>query len=297
MKNNRLFGIIYLLLSHDTMTAKELALYFEVSVRTIYRDIDLLSSLNIPIYASKGKNGGISLLENYKLDKTLLTEEEQKEILFSLQSIDKLKINNSDLFMKMKNMFDTQEDDWFEIDFNIWNNSSLHQTNFTLLKKAIIECHLVEFTYFNSYGETSKRVVEPLKLQFKYNAWYLCAYEKAKDDFRFFKLMRINDLVVKDDCFARRSIPQKPVHVTCPPLIKVVLEINKSASYRVYDEFKTSSITKLNDGNFRVEVELPENDWLYGYILSFGNTAKVIAPTHLKNIILDKLKSSLERYQ
>ncbi|MEI3402409.1 MAG: HTH domain-containing protein [Clostridia bacterium] len=82
MKTNRLFGIIYLLLSKNTMTAKELAEYFEVSTRTIYRDIELLSELNIPIYMSKGKNGGISLLENYKFDKSLLTNEEQNQILF-----------------------------------------------------------------------------------------------------------------------------------------------------------------------------------------------------------------------
>ena len=81
MKQNRLFGIIYLLLSKNTMTAKELSEYFEVSTRTIYRDIELLSELNIPIYMSKGKNGGIFLLENYKFDKSLLTNEEQNQIL------------------------------------------------------------------------------------------------------------------------------------------------------------------------------------------------------------------------
>lgn len=297
MKNNRLFGIIYLLLSHNTMTAKELAEYFEVSIRTIYRDIDLLSSLNIPIYASKGKNGGISILDNYKLDKTILTEEDQKEILFSLQSIDKLNINDNNLFTKMKNLFDTKEDDWFEIDFNIWDKSETHKINFELLKKAILNCQVIDFNYSNSYGETSKRIVEPIKLHFKYNAWYLDAFDRTKNDFRIFKLMRMKDLHIKEDTFIRKEIPKIDFDIKEPKITKVTLEIDKSSSYRVYDEFTESSITKLDNGNFRVEFSLPENDWLYGYILSFGNTAKVIAPLHLKEIILNKLKLSLENYK
>ncbi len=298
MKNNRLFGIIYLLLSHDSMTAKELADYFEVSVRTIYRDIDTLSSLNIPIYASKGKKGGIALLNNYKLDKTILTEKEQREILFSLQSIDKLNISDTNLFSKMKNLFASTEDDWFEVDFNVWDKSDIHKINFDLLKKAILNCQVIEFTYYNSYGETSKRVVEPLKLLFKYNAWYLISFDTKKDDFRIFKLMRMQDIKLQDTTFERKQIPSSaPKDITIPTITKVVLEITPSAAYRVYDEFASSSITKLDNGNFKVEIELPENDWLYGYILSFGDTAKVLSPPHLQKIIISKLSSSLKNYK
>lgn len=108
MKNNRLFGIIYILLSKKMITAKELADYFEVSTRTIYRDVETLSLLDIPIYMSKGKNGGISLLENYKFDKTLLTDDEQKSILFSLQEISGLNINDNSLYEKLKTVFNKE---------------------------------------------------------------------------------------------------------------------------------------------------------------------------------------------
>lgn len=123
MKNNRLFGIIYLLLSNDSMTANELANYFEVSTRTIYRDIESLSELNIPIYMNKGKNGGICLLENYKFDKSLLTDEEQRQILFSLQGINKLQVNNDQIYQKMKNIFFKNDDNCFDcFNVSIWNN-------------------------------------------------------------------------------------------------------------------------------------------------------------------------------
>jgi len=297
MKNDRLFGIVYLLLSRDTMTAKELAEYFEVSVRTIYRDIDLLSSFHIPIYASKGKNGGIRILENYKLDKIMLTEEEQKEILFSLQSIDALNLHNYSLFDKMRNLFQASADDWFEIDFNVWNESDTHRIIFESIKRAILTCHVIEFLYFNSYGETSKRVVEPIQLHFKYNAWYLDAFDRIKNDFRVFKLLRMKNLVIQDISFDRKKLPKEIIPTKTPKLVKMVLEINQAASYRVYDEFEEDTIQKLENGNFRVELELPENDWLYGYLLSFGDTIKVLEPTYLREIILEKLTASLKNYQ
>lgn len=297
MKSNRLFGIIYILLSKDTVTASYLADYFEVSVRTIYRDIDTLSSLNIPIYTSKGKNGGISLLDNYKLDKTLLTEEEQKEILFSLQSIDKLNLNDTKLFDKMKTIFSSKEDDWFSVDFNIWDNSDTHKINFETIKKAILKCQVIEFNYSNTYGETSFRVVEPIKLHFKYNAWYLESFDLTKKDFRVFKLTRIKDINLLPDTFERKEIPKYPEKVRPPKITKVILEIDESATYRVYDEFKEKEITKLDNGNFQIEIELPENEWLYGYILSFGHHAKVISPNHIKEIIKSELTHSLENYK
>lgn len=297
MKNNRLFGIIYLLLSNDTITAKYLADYFEVSVRTIYRDIETLSSLKIPIYASKGKNGGIGLLENYKLDKTLLTEEEQKEILFSLQSIDKLNINDNNLFNKMKSIFSSNEDDWFEVDFNIWDESDTHKINFETIKQSILKCLIIEFNYSNTYGETMHRVVEPIKLHFKYNAWYLHAFDLNKKDFRVFKLTRIKNIKLTDKHFERKEIPKYPEEIIPPKIAKVILEVDASATYRVYDEFKESEITKLDNGNFKVEMSLPENEWLYGYILSFGHHVKVISPIYIKEIITNELQESLNKYQ
>lgn len=297
MKNNRLFGILYLLLAKNKVTAKELADYFEVSIRTIYRDIDILSSLSIPIYASKGKNGGIELLENYKFDKSLFTEEEQKEMLFSLQSLEKINIHDNHLLGKMKAIFSTvDEEDWFEIDFNSWENSEVHQYNFDLIKEAILKSRVLEFTYFNSYGKTSKRIVEPLKLSFKYNAWYLVAYDREKEEGRIFKLMRIRELKLLEETFERRKLP-KPEKIEVPMITKLKLEIKSSEAYRVYDEFDESIITKLENGNFLVELELPENAWLYGYLLSFGEGLKVLEPIRIKEIIKEKLEKSLNNYE
>ncbi len=297
MKSNRLFGILYLLLVKKRITASELADYFEVSVRTIYRDIETLSSYEIPIYMSKGKNGGITLLETYTLDKILLTEKEQKEILFSVQTMDELNCNNNKLLDKMKAIFKNEEENFIDVDFGIWENSLDHQQNFNTIKKAIIEKRKITFTYFNSYGEISDRNVEPLQLQFRYNSWYLLGYDTNKNDYRFFKLMRIDSIMLLEEQFSR-TIPDKKIDSeSLTNKIKITLEIKKELSYRVYDEFDTSSITKLENGDFIVQMEIPLNDWVYGYLLSFGENIKVISPEDVKRIVKEKVEKMIINYQ
>lgn len=297
MKSNRLFGILYLLLVKKRITASELADYFEVSVRTIYRDIETLSSYEIPIYMSKGKNGGITLLETYTLDKILLTEKEQKEILFSVQTMDELNCNNNKLLDKMKAIFKNEEENFIDVDFGIWENSLDHQQNFNTIKKAIIEKRKITFTYFNSYGEISDRNVEPLQLQFQYNSWYLLGYDTNKNDYRFFKLMRIDSIMLLEEQFSR-TIPDKKIDFeSLTNKTKITLEIKKELSYRVYDEFDTSSITKLENGDFIVQMEIPLNDWVYGYLLSFGENIKVISPEDVKRIVKEKVEKMIINYQ
>ena len=298
MKNNRLFGIIYLLLSNKTMTAKELADYFEVSTRTIYRDIESLSELDIPIYMSKGKNGGIKLLENYRFDKTLLSDEEQNQILFSLQGINKLQVDKNNVYEKMKNIFSKNDDNWFEVDFSVWDKSTIHQENFEIIKNAIINKTMIEFVYSNSYGTTKTRKLEPLKLYFKYNSWYLCGFDIDKSDYRFFKIMRMKNLKLLDKTFERKIPDDFSFYdkSQLPEIVKIVLQIDKKLAYRVYDEFEESSIKTLDDGNFEVTVEFPFSDWVYGYILSFGEDIKVLEPESIKKEIIERLKNSLNKY-
>lgn len=295
LKQNRLFGIIYLLLSKKTMTAKELAEYFEVSTRTIYRDIELLSELNIQIYMSKGKNGGIFLLENYKFDKSLLTSDEQKQILFSLQGINKLQIDSNNIYEKLKNIFSKDDESWFEVDFSVWGASDTHKNVFDLIKNAILNRNVVEFSYFNSYGKKARRRVEPLKLYFRYNSWYLWGFDQEKKDYRFFKLMRIKNFKTLSQNFERVTNVDFNKNDSLPKMVKLVLQIDKCVAYRVYDEFDEAEITDM-DTTFLVKVEFPLSDWVYGYILSFGEHMKVLEPSFVKKEIIDRLNKSINNY-
>ncbi len=297
MKNNRLFGIIYLLLTNEMMRAKELAEHFEVSTRTIYRDIETLSEINIPIYMSRGKNGGIGLLENYKLDKALLNDEEQKQLLFSLQELNKLKLGSQETMDKMKALFSKQDEDWFEVDFSVWGNSYHHKINFDLIKAAILNQKVIEFSYFNSYGTKTERCVEPFKLIFKHNAWYIYGWDRTKQATRLFKVTRIRDLQSTDIHFDRTMIATEKNTERPPKMIRLILEIDSTYSYRILDEFEESSIKVLENGNFLIDQQFPFTDWIFGFILSFSDHNKVIEPDFVREEIIKRLQNSLKQYR
>lgn len=293
--NNRLFEIVYILMQKRKTTAKELADRFEVSTRTIYRDIETLSTANIPIYASKGKDGGIGLLDEYVLNKTILSEEEQNQILFALQGMKKVKgQDEKDILEKLSILFNKKINDWIKIDFSNWSNAQ--EERFDIIKSAILNKQLVQFIYYNSNGEESERIVEPLQIWFKDKSWYLVSYCKLKQDYRIFKLARIKDIKILQEHFERELPKEEKNGKYNFKMIELELEINKAMTYRVYDEFESKEITKKQDGNFIIKVKYPENEWVYGYILSFGEYAKVLNPGYAKNIIKDKLQKTLKNY-
>lgn len=165
MQESRLFKIVYHLLDKGQATAPELAEKFEVSVRTIYRDIDALSGAGIPIYAETGRNGGIHLMDDFVLDKAVLSEEEKQEILTALQSINTTQnISNSQTLQKLSAIFNLSLENWFEVDFSRWGNKGTDNEKFELLKTAVIHCKSVKIRYASSYEVISERIVQPCKL-------------------------------------------------------------------------------------------------------------------------------------
>lgn len=296
MQINRLFEIVYILLERKTITAKELAERFEVSTRTIYRDVEILSQAQIPVYANKGNGGGIGLLEDYVLDKSMLSEEEQNQILFALQSMEK--ISNQDeknILEKMSSIFNKSKTNWIDVDFSDWGTNGEQDQTFNLIRNAILKHNVIEFVYYNSYGEEKKRQAEPLQIYFKDKSWYLKAYCRLKQDYRLFKISRMKDIKHLNETF-ERELPQIKENKFDYKTIQLELEISKDMSYRVYDEFKREDIIKNKNGDFIVKVEFPENDWVYGYILSFGENVKVLSPGYVKSIIKEKLQKSLKNY-
>lgn len=296
MKNYRLFGIVYLLLLKRQMTAKELANYFEVSERTIHRDIDVLTSLDIPIYANKGKNGGFCLLEHYQLNNMLLSEDEQNQILFAIESLNQLSIHNQEILDKMQALFQKQHKDWIQVDLSIWKEKVIDQQVFESIKEAIFKEKKIEFIYYNAKQERKLRKVEPLQIQFQYNAWYVFAYEQQIKDYRLFKLNRIKDLKILDETIIK-PLPKETLYsFSDVEYISLELQISKEMAYRVYDEFSAQAISILDNGDFYIKVNYPQTDWIYSYILSFGEYIKVISPIYIKTTIQHKLEKMITHY-
>lgn len=309
---NRLFEILYILLQKRCITAKELAERFEVSVRTIYRDIDALSLAGVPVYTTKGRHGGICLLDNYVMDKSLVSETEQRDILAALESMAEVEKGSTDAILsKLRGVFKMGEPRWLAMDFSDWSN--LKQELYTNLKQAIIHHKKVQFQYYNRSGEVTERIVEPLQLWFKDYTWYLRAYCVKKDGLRVFKLNRIQKAFILDESFEEEyskrikcleedkwgsfEVEEKNVVPMMDETIVITLLIDKSQGYRVYDNFETEIVTKLEDGNFLVKARYALDNWVYEMILSYGKYVKVIKPEFVREDIRNILVETLSAYE
>ena len=296
MQINRLFEMVYLLLNEERITAKRLAEHFEVSPRTVYRDVEILSSAGIPIYMTKGKGGGISLLPGSVLNKAVLTDRERTDILAALQTVDAVSLEQTNTAVeKLSSLFGTKNSDWIEVDFSQWFNAGEEAAVFTALKAAILNKRQAEFLYHS--GESSRlRVVEPLKLCFKGQSWYLYAYCRVRSDYRFFKLRRIKDFKVLEDTF-QRQIPKK-IFTENPLLhndfVTITLKLSKEIAYRVYDEFPQNE--SLPDGSFLVKLTMPQGEWIYRYLVTFGAHCEVLEPPEIRLQMKEMLEKTLQQY-
>ena len=292
MQINRLFEMIYLLLGKKSMTAQELADHFEVSKRTILRDIETLSSAKIPIYTTQGKGGGVSLMDGFVLNKTALTEDEQDQILLALQSLGATQHAGAEgAIAKLSALFQKQSSGWIEVDFSRWGQSSLDNAKFCLLKEAILGEMPIAFEYVSAAGggDASLRRVYPLKLVFKSKAWYLQGFCTDRKDYRTFKLNRMLSVSKTNDIFDATSYHAPPIE---PPLsslaglCEIELVFSSRVSFRVYDEFDEGVINRADNGTLHVFASMPEDDWLYSFLLSLGKDVEVLRPLHIKEKLL-----------
>lgn len=300
MQINRLFEIIYLLLGEEKYTASALAERFEVSVRTIYRDIEVLSSAGIPIYMERGRGGGISLLPDYILNKTVLTEEEKSDVLSALKAVNSLDLSNRDTAAsKLFSLLGDKGEDWIEVDFSSWGNGEAERQTFNSIKTAILDKRILSFQYSSGNGNRMERIVEPLKLYFKGTNWYLYGFCRVRMDYRFFKLRRIKNLKNSEETFQREcpanifkeeNYVSKDVHT-----IKVKLLFSPEAAYRVYDEF--DNIREQEEGYLLVEEEIQHGTWLSGWIMSFGSDCTVIEPESMRDSIKKNISIMNKNYR
>ena len=299
MKVNRLIEIIFILTERENVTARELAQRFNVSERTIYRDIDTLSSSTIPVYTERGVGGGIRILPEFVFNKALLSEEEQKNILIGLQSLKATGYpETEDIINKLNNIFNKEEYNWIEVDFTSWGNVE-QDKKFSLLKDGILNKNLISFNYYNLKGEASERKVEPTKLIFKQNSWYLQGYCKDKKDFRLFKISRMQEISLLDESFKTNKTPP-PIEINTMDknikLINAKLLFKDSFAYQVYDDFNQKHITQ-NENGLVVDIDLPDREWIFEMILSYGTNVKVLGDRDFYNKFMDYLNDINNLYK
>lgn len=298
MAADRLFQILYALLAKGSVTATELAKHLEVSTRTIYRDIETLSSAGIPVYATQGKGGGISILDNYVLQKSLISEAEQQQILFAIKGLASTSIIDTDkLLEKLGALFQKQDTDWIEIDYMRWGNEQPDRRKLELLKTGILTKRCLSFDYFNAEGLRSTRKVKPRKLLYKSKAWYLQAFCMDKQDYRTFKASRIQNPTLLSERFEELpDLVATPQETAARSNVELTLKFAPSTAYRIYDEFDDSCVEKQPDGSFIVNVVFPFDNWVTGWLLSFGASVEILEPAPLRKVIANMAREISNMY-
>ncbi|WP_163877473.1 helix-turn-helix transcriptional regulator [Paenibacillus favisporus] len=308
MKIDRLLAIVTLLLGRDRISGKELAERFEVSVRTICRDIDAINKAGIPIVSYTGNAGGYGLIDHYKLDRQLLTFEElfmiETALNGMLSSMDDQKIQL--LMDKVQALIVRAERDQMQehkqkmiVDFNPWGHGRSEQDIIEQLRGAIKDNLMVEFDYPNSIGEYHTRKIEPMTIALKGYHWYVYGYCTTRNNYRIFRLSRINNLRIALESFVRRDKTIEDFEDLWNdrgPVTHLELHFQPKVRTRVQDYFKAESITPLPDGSLQVKGEFLEDSWLYDTILSFGPNVLVLEPEHIRAEIADRVRRTAQLY-
>lgn len=280
---SRQFQMVYLLLERGRMTAAELAQRLEVSQRTVLRDVDALSAAGVPVYTAQGAGGGVALLPGHVLDKAALSDEEQRQLLLALQSLPGGE--GEQALTKLSALFRREPEDWLQVNLSRWGAGTADSEKFQLLRQAVLERRVLRFDYASSYGSTRPRRVLPARLVFKGQGWYLQAYDPEREGYRTFRLSRILSPELTGEGFHQPLTPPEVDYAgEIPPLFRVEARLRFAPymAYRVYDEFDQSCVARQEDGSLLVETVFPEDQWLYGYLLSFGAAVEVLSPDALR---------------
>ena len=301
MKKDRLIGILSLLLREEKTTAPALAERFEVSRRTIQRDIEALCRAGIPVRTDRGTGGGISIMEGYRIDRTLLTSRDMQMILAGLRSLDS--IGGSGYYRQLMEKLQTGSSalisgrDSILIDLSSWQREAL-APKIRVLQEAIEERHPVRFSYFAPSGESERRA-EPYFLIFRWSSWYLWAFCRDREDFRLFKLTRMQGLRKEEETFAPRQVPVPDLsdQKIFPGSIRVRALFHPDLKWRLMEEFGPESFSETGDGRLLFSAEASDMDSLITWLMTFGDRAEVLEPAEAGEEILQRAERMVSLYR
>ena len=298
MQTEHLFELTYIILEKKQVTSSQMAEHFGVSARTIYRWLDALNLAGVPVVATKGKGGGIQLSPEFTLDKAVLTENEKQEILSSVLALQVLSGGTNSAVSKLKAITKANAD-WIKVDFAPWNpEQNKIKDTFSILKTAILNRKEISIEYYSAEGKIIKRKVEPWKIVFKGQAWYLYGFCKNKKAPRYFKLSRIQDLkllkteITKEESDYPENEQQENSNYKGDKIssfIQLKVMIKNSEIHRILDEYKVDSIEDFDEEYKTLTLTVPDMYWIKSWILSFGSSIKILEPENLRKEIKNEI--------
>lgn len=300
MKIDRLIGILSILLQKDTVTAPFLAEHFEVSRRTINRDIENLCKAGIPICTRQGQGGGISIMDGYKVERTLLTNTEMQDILAGLRSLDS--VNGTNRYGQLMEKLSVGSSDFLTgnqsvlIDLSSWYKNSL-APKIEIIRGAILDRKELSFYYYAPKGE-STRVIEPYYLIFRWSSWYVWGWCKEREDFRLFKLNRMEKVHPGEKRFEKREVPMPDLGNEKIFLggIRVKALFEPECKWRLVEEFGMASFREQEDGKLLFQADYTDKENLLTWLLSFRDKVDLLEPEEIRSELVSIIKKLQEKY-
>lgn len=305
MRADRLLSIIIIISQKGIVTGKELAEHFEVSLRTIYRDIEKISEAGVPIAATGGKGGGYFLMENYNINNLFFNKNEIEPLISVMDSLKFLFGNNkqfNDIVLKFETLHSNEkkEYDKLSIDMSHFSMEEELRDYLFLVNKAIEENSLLEFKYINRKMEYSKRIVEPIQIEFSSGQWYIIAFCRIRNDYRRFKFVRIRNMKLGEN-FIKKSISKEEIEKVFNDSyeknsILVTLKFSNEIGQQLSEYFSKDKIKPLDNETYVVEGLFPNDEGLKKFILGFGKHCEIIAPDKLRKEMLYYIKNLYNKY-
>ncbi len=300
MKIDRLIGILSILLQEEKTTAPALAERFEVSRRTINRDIEALCKAGIPIRTTQGSGGGISIMDGYRMDRTILTSKDMQMILAGLRSLDS--VSGSRYYSQLMEKLQTGSSEFISgrdsilIDLSSWYKDSL-APKIEVIQSAIENRNILTFDYFAPSGESS-RSIEPYYIVFKWTSWYVWGWCMSRNNFRLFKLNRMDKVTVTDRTFECREVtmPELSNEKIFPGGIRVKALFAPDMKWRLVEEFGPKCFTEAEDGRLLFTADYTDMENLITWILTFGEKAEVLEPAEVRSAIKSIAEETIKNY-
>jgi predicted DNA-binding transcriptional regulator YafY len=294
MKVDRLVSIIMMLLDKERIGAQELADLFEVSPRTIYRDIDAINMAGIPVLSTSGVGGGFEIMQKYKVDKKVFSTADLSAILMGLSNLSNVMRGDElvNALAKVKSFIPADRAKDIElkanqiyIDLSPWMGNRNIQPYLEMIKTALQESRLLSFKYVAQHGNKTERTVEPYQLVLKSSHWYLQGYCHTRNDYRLFRLSRMSNLQMQEETFTPQNY-QKPQlefsDILATMQTKIKIRIHKSVMDRVLDYCAYEDFTPDGDEHYIVDFPFIENEYYYDILFSFGDKCECLVPYHIR---------------
>lgn len=304
MKTERLLSITLYLINRKKATARELADHFEVSVRTIQRDMESLSLSGIPIYADRGKEGGYSIVDTYTVNRHYFAPRELAALtslvgrLNTVLDHGALK-NAEEKLLNLSRAVTPRKHETLLMDFTPWGMDEIHRKHFQSVYRAVEESQVLALRYASPTGEETRRDIEPVSVIIKGSAWYVYAYCRLRAAMRLFKLTRIFDVTAMPEYFQPDRHPPYTdglARMEIRPNTLFVLKFAPSARGRITDYYNPDRLHDMPDGSIMGFFPFPDDEWVYSWILSFGPLVEVLEPPHARQRIMDLVFSLSKSY-